>query len=371
MKQLVLLGGGHAHLQVLRALARKPLADTQVTLVSPFPYLVYSGMVPGLLAGHYPSEACMIPLGPLAARAGARFVQAAAARLDAGARRLRLADGRELGYAVLSVDIGAVMDRDAIPGAREHGVFVRPIEHFLQQWPALLDRARRQALELAVVGGGAAGLELALALRYRLAAQARVGLVTGGAPLLASYPAAVRRLGLAALKRNGVALFEQSCRRVAADSLSLDSGARLACDVAVLAIGGTAPQWLATSGLALDEGGFIATGATLQSTSHAEVFAAGDVASRADAPRPRSGVYAVRAGPALALNLRRFVSGGTLQRYLPQARSLNLLACGEQRAIVAWGRIAAEGRWAWRWKDRIDRRFVGAFIESGLPEAIA
>ncbi len=241
---------------------------------------------------------------------------------------------------------------------------MRPIEVFLQHWQAVLSRGGRQALAWVVVGGGAAGVELALALQYRLGAQSRVSLVTGGGPVLAFYPAAVRWLGRRALKRRGVAVSEQTCRQVSADSVTLGSGERLACDVAVLAIGGAGPSWLANSGLALDARGFIATGATLQSTSHAEVFAAGDVATRTDAPRPRSGVYAVRAGPPLALNLRRFIAGDPLQGYLPQRRSLNLLACGEQRAIVAWGSLAAEGRWAWRWKDRIDRRFVGAFTGS-------
>jgi len=115
------------------------------------------------------------------------------------------------------------------------------------------------------------------------------------------------------------------------------------------------------SGLALDETGFIATGATLQSSSHPEVFAVGDVATRSDAPHPKSGVYAVRAGPPLALNLRRFVAGGHLVRYLPQPRSLNLLACGERYAIGSWGDWSFEGRWVWWWKDRIDRAFVARY----------
>ncbi len=364
MKRLVLLGGGHAHLQVLRAFAREPVRGARIWLVTPSPRLLYSGMVPGLVAGHYSAADCSIALAPLAAQAGVEFVQGAACALDAGARLLRLADGRELGYDALSVDIGSAMDRDAIPGAREHGLFVRPIEAFALRLGELMARRAAQpepGAPIAVVGGGAAGFELALALRWRL--RAPVDLVSGAAGPLALYPRAVQRLGLRALARHGVRVHRAPCRALHRNAVELGSGERLACDAAVIAVGGGAAQWLSASGLALDGQGFIETGPTLQSVSHGEVFAAGDIASRVDAPRPRSGVYAVRAGPPLAANLRRCVAhrGAGMQAYRPQRRSLNLLACGEQRAIVSWGALAAEGRWAWRWKDRIDRAFVAAF----------
>jgi len=361
MTELVLLGAGHAHLQVLRALAVQPLARAQVTLVSPQGSLLYSGMLPGLLAGHYDEADCTIAIEPLAARAGARFIQAAAVGMDAAARRLCLDDGRELRYDVLSVDIGSVTERDTIAGARELALPVRPPGPLSRRLQGLLAGEQERAPSLVVVGGGAVGFEIALALQFRLGGRSRVSLVSGAASVLEAYPAAVRRLGLRALQRRGIALFDQTCRQVDEDSLTLGDGTRLRCDVAVLAIAGTAPRWLAASGLALDERGFVATRATLQSTSHADVFAAGDVAARADAPRPRSGVFAVRAGAPLASNLRRWVGGEALQPYRPPSRSLNLLACGERRAIVAWGRFAAEGRWAWRWKDSIDRRFVAHF----------
>jgi len=126
----------------------------------------------------------------------------------------------------------------------------------------------------------------------------------------------------------------------------------------VIALGAFAPPWLRDTGLALDERGFVATGPTLQSSSHPEVFAAGDVSTRTHEPHPKSGVYAVRAGAPLALNLRRFLAGGPLEPWRPQSRALNLLACGERYAIASWGGWSAEGAWVWRWKDRIDRDFV-------------
>ena len=361
MKHLVLLGGGHAHVHVLRDFAREPLPGSRITLVSPFAEFVYSGMAPGVVAGHYEAADCAIALAPLAARAGAGFTAQAATHIDALARRVTLTGGSVLPFDVLSIDTGAVMNRDAIPGAREHALFVRPIEHFMELLQALLDLARSRMLSIVVVGAGAAGVELALALQYRLGERARLSLVSGGEPPLPGHSPGVRTRALRALKRAGVTLFEDVCREIAAGHVVLGSGARLACDAPLLAIGVSAPTWLALSGLARDEQGFVATTATLQSRSHAHVFAVGDVASREDAPRERNGVYAVRSGPPLALNLRRVMAGGALQPHAPQHRALALLACGERRAIASWGPWSAEGRWVWWWKDRIDRAFVARY----------
>ena len=360
MKHLVLLGGGHAHVHVLKALAAQGMAGAHVTLVSPFPRQMYSGMVPGVVAGHYAVGDCVIPLAPLAAAAKANFIETAACGIDTAARRVTLATGDSLAYDVLSLDTGPVMDRDAIPGAREHALFVRPIEHFTQLWSGLLALAQTRALDVVVIGGGAAGVELAMALQHRLgtATGARVSLVTGGPPSMASQSTAVQARVKQALKQRRITVFEESCTEVRADGVVLSNGARLACDAPVMAVGTTAPAWLRGSGLALDAQGFVATGASLQSTSHADVFAAGDVASRVDAPHPKSGVYAVRAGPPLEVNLRRCIGGGALLPYRPQQRSLNLLACGEKYAIASWGPWAVQGGWVWRWKDRIDRAFV-------------
>ena len=366
-KRLLLLGGGHAHVQVLDALARAPLPGLQATLVTPYARQMYSGMVPGLLAGHYGADDCAIPLAPLAAAAGVRLCESRAVALDAATRRVTLADGRVLDGELLSIDTGPEMPRDAIPGAAEHGLFVRPIEAFVQQLGDLYARAATRSLQVAVVGGGAAGFELAMALAYRLrAGGSRLTLVSGGALLAGSPPAVVRR-ARRALAAMGVALRDAVCAAIAADHLQLAGGERLACDVPVLAIGTVAPRWLAGSGLALDRRGFVATGPTLQSVSHAAVFAAGDVATRTDAPHPKSGVHAVRAGPPLAANLRHALQGAPLQTYRPQQRTLYLLSCGERRAIASWGGWSAEGRWVWRWKDHIDRAFIARYTRPAVP----
>lgn len=364
MKRVLLLGGGHAHVHVLRELAREPMPGAEVLLLTPYARQMYSGMVPGLVAGHYAVDDCVIPLAPLAARAGVLRVESSATAFDANDRSVVLADGRVLEFDVASLDTGAVIPRDAIAGAREHALFVRPIEHFVAMLDPLVALAGQRSLGLALVGGGAAGVELAMALVHRLGERARVSLVTGGPPPLASHPASAQRRVRRALARARITVLEEACVEIAADHLRLASGLRLANDAAVVATGAAPAPWLAASGLALCEQGFVATGPTLQSVSHPAVFAVGDVAARPDAPHARSGVYAVRAGPPLALNLRRFVAGGELLPHHPQRRALNLIACGDRRAIASWGGWSVEGRWVWRWKVRIDREFIARYAGS-------
>jgi pyridine nucleotide-disulfide oxidoreductase family protein len=368
MKRLVLLGGGHAHVHVLAEMAREAMPGVQAVLATPHSGQIYSGMVPGWMAGHYALDQCTIALEPLARAAKVELALSAAVAINARERTVTLADGRVAEYDALSVDIGSHADRDGIPGAREHGLFVRPIEHFVQLYERLLALSAARALDVVVIGGGAAGFEMALAIRHRLGPagdeRARVCVVTGDASVLPSFNPAVRQRAMDALRAARVTVLNQRCVEVQAQQVLLDNGARLVCDVPVLALPTVAPSWLRDSGLALDQRGFISTTPTQQSTSHPEVFAVGDVAARTDRELPRSGVYAVRAGPALALNLRRRLAGGVLQPWQPQQRSLYLLSCGQRRAIASWGNLSAQGRWVWWWKDFIDRRFVARYAQT-------
>jgi pyridine nucleotide-disulfide oxidoreductase family protein len=369
MKQLVLAGGGHAHVHVLAEAAREPFVAARLTLVSPYARQFYSGMLPGLVAGRYTADDCAIGLDALAQRARIAFVQSTATGLDAARRVLHLANGQQLRYDVLSIDTGSVPPRGAIDGADEHALFVRPIEEFIVRWERLLAVAQTRSVGVVVVGGGPAGVELALAIEHRLGERGRVSLVTGQPGLLPALAAGARARALRCLKRRRITVLEQNCTRVQADHVLLESGMRLHGDVAIVSLGAAAPQWLQDSGLQLDDRGFIATTATLQSASHPEVFAAGDVSTRLDTPHPKSGVYAVRAGVPLAINLRRFSAGGALQAYQAQPRALYLLACGDGRAIASWGGLSWQGRWVGAWKDRIDRSFIAQYASA--PSAAA
>jgi pyridine nucleotide-disulfide oxidoreductase family protein len=338
----------------------------EVVLVSASDRQIYSGMVPGWLAGRYSEDDCSIAVAPLAAAAGVRFIRGHAVAVDAAQQTVTLDDGERIGYDVLSLNTGPVQNRERIPGAHAHALFVRPIEAFVQLWPRARALADEDSVDVVIVGNGAAGVEIALAVRAALGALCTLTLVSDG-PLMPSYGQGVRRRALAALERRSVQVLPGRCTGVEQWHVLLGT-IRVACDVPIMATGGDPPAWLADSGLALDDAGFVRVGATLQTVSHANVFAAGDLIARDDAPHPRSGVYAVRAGPVLAENLRRFVAGGSLTRYRPQRHSLNLLALGDGRAIASWNGWSFQGRAMGWWKDHIDRAFVARYRDLHQPK---
>jgi pyridine nucleotide-disulfide oxidoreductase family protein len=360
MKKVLLLGAGHAQLSVLSALAQQRMPGADILLVTPYPRQFYSGMVPGLIAGRYGEDDCAINVVPLAADAGVHLRIGLAASLDAAARKVTLADGEVIDYDVLSINTGPEQDRERIPGAREHALFVRPIESFIALWKQTRALADERALSVVVIGNGAAGVELVLAVRAALGPRAELSIVSDGT-LLASASQRVQRLALAALRRAEVQLLMGHCTAIERKHVIVGTSMRVVCDVPIVATGSNAPAWLAGSGLAVDEQGFVRVGATLQSASHSNVFGAGDVIVRDDVTHPRSGVYAVRAGPMLATNLRAFVAGAALTPYVAQTRSLNLLATGDGRAIGSWGGWSAHGWLMGWWKDRIDRAFIQKF----------
>lgn len=389
--RLLLLGGGHSHLPVIAA-ARDWQDTVDVTLVSPHTRTAYSGMVPGVIAGHYPAEACLIDVEKLATRSRIRFVRDAARALDPVQRTVQLDDGRVLGYDLLSIDVGATPTvPEAVRPAMDLGLCGTMALAPCKPFPLLIERVERffaaqpgppGGVGPCVVGAGLAGIEVALALAHR--SRAVQGPVPGGVVRLLAgderlLPAQPRRIGDAlgrACREAGVEVVYRA-RVVAVDApgtLVCADGRRFDAPLALVATGACAPRWLSSSGLALDRDGFVRVGATLASLSHPEVFAAGDCASVQPHPRPRAGVYAVRQGPPLAANLLRAASGEAPEAFVPQRDALALVSLGPRAAIAIRNGFAIGGpasrdwigdgladtlaRRLWQWKDRIDRTFV-------------
>lgn len=363
-QRLLLIGGGHSHVEVIRRWGLAPLPGVAVTLVSPDRHTPYSGMLPGHVAGHYSHAECHIDLQLLCDAAGIRFAAGTVSTLDL-ARNLALrADGSLQELDVVSVDTGSTPVLSPIPGAMEHGIAVKPVAQFLQRWHALHRAALTAPRELhvVVVGSGAAGVEMALAMQHRIIAdggRARFTLIGSDPDILVQHPRAVRRRFAALLQTRGIAVLARSAvRRALAGALILEDGAHIDCDEVLWVTGAAAPAWPRGCGLQTDGAGFIAVNRHLQSLSHPGVFAAGDVATMIDSPAPKSGVYAVRQGPVLAENLRRALRGEALVAYHPQPRALALISAGSRDAVASYGPFSIAGAWVWRWKDRIDRHFM-------------
>jgi selenide,water dikinase len=377
LKDLVLIGGGHAHVTVLKRFGMDPLPGVRLTLISRVVETPYSGMLPGLIAGHYSRDDAHIDLEPLTRFAGARAVFDEAVGLDLANRQVRFRDRPPLSYDLLSINIGSTPDLQ-VAGAGEHAVAVKPIDRLLDRWSALTTRlcAGEVTRRIAVVGGGAGGVELLLAIQHSMrTVLARAGrgdshleyhLFAEG-HLLPTHNISVRRRFHRILAERRIALHLGSAvTEVAAGVVRTADGHAYDIDEVLWTTQAAAAPWLAEAGLAVDDHGFVQVSRTLQSVSHAEVFAAGDIASMVRDPRPKSGVFAVRQGPPLARNLRRALLGDPLEHHRPQRRFLSLISTGNQYAIASRGPFACEGAWVWRWKDWIDRRFMQSY--NALPE---
>lgn len=371
--RLVLAGGGHSHLLVLAAYARRPWPCASLVLVSDAEEHAYSGMIPGYIEGRYSRRDVTVDLPRLAQASGARFVRGAVSRIDVAVREIVLEDGARMPYDVASVAIGSRVAGAQLPGISTHAHFVKPISAAVELLRALDEALRggaRSMLRVLVVGGGAAGVEVALAIRARArlagAAALQLTLIEAGSGAAAS-PAfwSSGQVGIA-LARAGVDR-ELGAEAVGADRgrLHLRDGRTLPFELLVWTTGPAAPAVFRESGLPTDAAGYLMVDETLRVTGIPRLFAAGDSASLRAHPRTaKAGVYAVRMGPVLRHNLEatcRHGDDAALRAYRPQSRFLALLNAGDGRAVASWGGVAFTGKWALRLKHRIDRGFMARF----------
>jgi selenide,water dikinase len=371
MTDLVLLGAGHAHVEVLRRFARRPDPRLRLTLIARDPITAYSGRLPALIRGECSPADAHIDLGPLAAIAHARLVIAEATSIDLAARQVVVRGRPAIRFDLLSIDIGGI---PAMPDGVEPDdgdIPVKPIGGFLAALTHL-ERDLPQGARIALVGGGAAGVELALALAQRVAGRVRITLVCDAADPLAEAPPRARAIARAALAEARVELVcgvRAGAR--AAGKLALSDGSFLAVEAVLWATNVAGPKLLAESGLICDEAGCVVVDASLRSRGHDVVFAAGDCASIVGTPRPKAGVWAVRAGPRLAGNLRRVARGLRPRPWRPQAEALAIIGLGHGRALAWRNGVAVSGRLIAWYKDWIDGRFLRRYSPAGLPRLAA
>ncbi|MCB9675539.1 MAG: selenide, water dikinase SelD [Alphaproteobacteria bacterium] len=364
MRELVLIGGGHSHVQILRQHGMRPF-DARITLVVDDPVAVYSGMVPGLVAGQYAAHELEIDVRPLARRAGARVIVARAERVDAAAKQVHLAGRPPLRYDLASINVGATVAGTDTPGVREHALPTRPIARLVRELDARLETLG-EAPRIVVVGAGAGGIELAFCLDARLRAAGRapsVTLVFASDRVLPDRHPRIADAVRKAAETRGIALRPGTrVLSVGADRVDLDGGAVLEADLTVW-VAGAWPHGLGqASGLPTDDRGYIRVEDTLEVEGCADLFAVGDCAVPRSWPDiPKAGVYAVREGPVLADNLRAKLAATGLSRYRPQSDFFGILNLGDGTAIgMKWG-VPVSGAAVFTWKDRIDRQFMDRF----------
>ena len=367
MKRLLLVGAGHAHLEILRRLIAEPLPEVELTVVSLGPLHHYSGMVPGFLQGIYREDEIAVRVADLVARAGGRFVAGRAAGVDPGRRVARLEEGEEIPYDLVSFAVGsntAGIDDPRVSGEAQR---IKPLERVVGLQRRLHDLARETGVSVAIIGGGAAGVEIALAvaaLFEKAGKRHRITILDSGDEILAGYRDRFRRRARRILARRGIdVLTGQRVAAVHAGEVETEGG-KVPSRLTVWLTGAVAWPLFRDSGLPLDGRGFLLIDDALRSLGDPRIFAAGDCGTLADHPEtPKAGVYAVREGPVLWESLKAAVQGGEPPRYEPQHGFLSILNTGDGRALLDYKGIVSHSRWAWRLKDKIDRRFMARYQE--------
>lgn len=371
---IVLIGGGHTHVQVLRSFGARPWPGVRLVLIAKELHAPYSGMLPGLISGRYAFEECHIDLARLAKFAGAQLIHDEADGLDRRSKTLNLKSNAPVDYDIASVDVGITPKLDSITGASDYGIAVKPISTFWPKWQAAREvlAGAHGTKNIVIVGAGAAGFELSLAVDHKLNRDRSppdafsVSLISSE-HLLPTHNLRAQKLARRALQARSITVYQHDrVVAVAPQSVTLKSGKTLPSDATLVTTGAAAPTWFANTDLATTKDGYLATRDTLQVINDRCVFAVGDCATTVDYPREKSGVFAVRQGPPLTQNLNRVARGEQARPYTPQTYFLTLLSLANGRAIAAKGPFAAAGAWAWKLKDHIDQKFMRRFQD--LPD---
>ncbi|MDT8425641.1 MAG: selenide, water dikinase SelD [Methyloprofundus sp.] len=364
-KDLVLVGGGHSHALILREWAMNPLPGVRITLISPQVMTPYSGMLPGLIAGHYRFEQTHIDLVKLALWANIRFIQDQVTAIDVDAKTLALASRPAIEFDVVSIDIGSTPNQQ-IAGTAEYSTPVKPISHFYTRWQLIQELVRQHKIKsLAVVGGGAGSVEVIMAIACKLQAfdtSIQYHLITGAEDILPGYSHHVISQVKKQLKKHHITLHSSTrVTKLSKGIIHCQQGEPILSDEIIWCTQAAGASWLQESQLACDGAGFMKVRQTLQSQQYDYVFGAGDIVNMLANPRPKAGVYAVRQAPILLHNLQALLLNKALIEYKPQDGFLSLLALGEKKATGSKSLFSFSGDWVWRWKDAIDRKFMDKF----------
>lgn len=382
LRDLVLVGGGHSHVAVLKAFGMQALPGLRMTLVCTDAHTPYSGMLPGYVAGHYAYDEVHLDLVRLCVYAGARFVRAQVTGIDREARQVLLHGRPPLDYDLLAINTGSTPQLAQVQGAQDHAIAVKPIAAFNARWLQLLAnvRAGQGPHRIAVVGAGAGGVELLLAMQYRLGNECKAlglpapqfSLFSAAPEILPTHSAGVRARFMHTLQARGVHVHVGArVQAVSATGVQLLRAVppaleQVDADAVFWVTQAAGGSWLESTGLALDADGCVRVNAFLQSQTDARIFASGDVAAFGPRSLEKAGVFAVRMGMPLARNLRLALCGLLLKPYRPQKHWLALISTGDRYAVASRGLLGFAGAWVWRWKDRIDRRFMQRFSDLGV-----
>ncbi|WP_319585482.1 FAD-dependent oxidoreductase [uncultured Desulfobulbus sp.] len=365
-KQLLLIGGGHAHMVTLANLGAFIKKGYGVTVIQPSEYHYYSGMGPGMLGGTYTPEDIRFATRKLVEAGGGRFVLGKADRIDPDRQVVYLEGSEEaIAYDVLSCNAGSYVPRELLQGNTENIFTAKPIEELLVAQKRILECAAGGKITIAVIGSGPSSLEIAGNI-HQLCRQKAVTLPTirifGGRNFLPGRPERIRRIARIMLSRKGVEIIQSGyVKRIENRWIVLENGQEYAADIIFHAVGVKPSPIFTRSGLPVGPDGGLRVNAYLQSVDHPNIFGGGDCIYFEAEPLDKVGVYAVRQNPILYRNLLATLEGGHLEKFHPGGKYLLIYNLGEGEGILSKGFITFSGKLAFYLKDRIDRQFIRTF----------